>query len=261
MLKTLASNSYCGTRNLFKAGAKRFISKTTLFANLNQVQKKRNFVSKSNNIFSPMLDKLHSIGKVIHVVQRWRWILKNNFHKFFFIYHYFQREPSVNALIPYVLETTSHGERAYDIFSRLMKERIILLSGEVNVELFICTKFIITYILVNYVERWKTIWHQLSLLNCCFWKIKEATNQFTSTLTVQVAVRIHNSYIVYCTIDRGFNCILLLSGFTIKSTSSCNFGASHLRHDAIHSITCIYVMYWPSVFHGLTIISGRLSST
>ncbi len=37
-----------------------------------------------------------------------------------------------DALIPYVLEQTSHGERSYDIYSRLLKDRIIFLSEEVN---------------------------------------------------------------------------------------------------------------------------------
>lgn len=37
-----------------------------------------------------------------------------------------------NALIPYVIEQTSRGERSYDIYSRLMKDRIILLTGEVT---------------------------------------------------------------------------------------------------------------------------------
>ena len=35
-------------------------------------------------------------------------------------------------LIPYVIEQTSRGERSYDIFSRLLKERIIFLGEEVN---------------------------------------------------------------------------------------------------------------------------------
>lgn len=35
-------------------------------------------------------------------------------------------------LVPTVVEQTSHGERAYDIYSRLLKDRIIMLSGEVN---------------------------------------------------------------------------------------------------------------------------------
>jgi len=35
-------------------------------------------------------------------------------------------------LVPMVIEQTGRGERSYDIFSRLLKERIIFLSGEVN---------------------------------------------------------------------------------------------------------------------------------
>ncbi|MDP8161563.1 ATP-dependent Clp endopeptidase proteolytic subunit ClpP [Pasteurella skyensis] len=37
-----------------------------------------------------------------------------------------------NALVPTVVEQTSKGERAFDIYSRLLKERIIFLSGEVE---------------------------------------------------------------------------------------------------------------------------------
>lgn len=36
------------------------------------------------------------------------------------------------ALVPYVIEQTSRGERNYDIYSRLLKERIIFLGEEVN---------------------------------------------------------------------------------------------------------------------------------
>ena len=36
------------------------------------------------------------------------------------------------ALVPYVLESTSRGERSYDIYSRLLKDRIIFLGEEVN---------------------------------------------------------------------------------------------------------------------------------
>ncbi len=35
-------------------------------------------------------------------------------------------------LVPNVIERTSTGERAYDIYSRLLKERIIILSEDVN---------------------------------------------------------------------------------------------------------------------------------
>lgn len=36
------------------------------------------------------------------------------------------------SLVPYVVEQTSRGERSYDIFSRLLNDRIILLNEEVN---------------------------------------------------------------------------------------------------------------------------------
>lgn len=36
------------------------------------------------------------------------------------------------SLVPYVIEQTSRGERSYDIFSRLLKDRIIFLGEEVN---------------------------------------------------------------------------------------------------------------------------------
>ena len=36
------------------------------------------------------------------------------------------------SLVPYVLEQTSRGERTYDIYSRLLKDRIIFLGEEVN---------------------------------------------------------------------------------------------------------------------------------
>ena len=37
-----------------------------------------------------------------------------------------------NSLVPYVVELTSKGERSYDIFSRLLKDRIIFLGEDVN---------------------------------------------------------------------------------------------------------------------------------
>lgn len=36
------------------------------------------------------------------------------------------------SLVPYVIEQTNHGERSYDIYSRLLKDRIIFLGEEVN---------------------------------------------------------------------------------------------------------------------------------
>ena len=41
-------------------------------------------------------------------------------------------ETYMNTLVPMVVEQTARGERAYDIYSRLLKERIIFLTGTVN---------------------------------------------------------------------------------------------------------------------------------
>ena len=50
----------------------------------------------------------------------------------------------MSSLIPVVVEQTNRGERSYDIFSRLLKERIIFLTGEVNdaVSSVICAQFL-----------------------------------------------------------------------------------------------------------------------
>lgn len=41
-------------------------------------------------------------------------------------------EPQNIGLVPMVVETSGRGERAYDIYSRLLKERVVFLVGEVN---------------------------------------------------------------------------------------------------------------------------------
>ncbi|NWL90237.1 MULTISPECIES: ATP-dependent Clp endopeptidase proteolytic subunit ClpP [unclassified Paenibacillus] len=38
----------------------------------------------------------------------------------------------MSTVIPYVIDQTSHGERSYDIYSRLLKDRIIFLGSEIN---------------------------------------------------------------------------------------------------------------------------------
>ena len=38
----------------------------------------------------------------------------------------------MNNLVPMVVEQSNRGERAYDIYSRLLKERIIFLTGQIN---------------------------------------------------------------------------------------------------------------------------------
>jgi ATP-dependent Clp protease, protease subunit len=42
------------------------------------------------------------------------------------------RDAYMNTLVPMVVETTNRGERSYDIYSRLLKERIIFLTGGVD---------------------------------------------------------------------------------------------------------------------------------
>ena len=53
-------------------------------------------------------------------------------------------EPQMNQLVPMVVERTNRGERSYDIYSRLLKERIIFLSGGVNdqVSSLICAQLL-----------------------------------------------------------------------------------------------------------------------
>ena len=41
-------------------------------------------------------------------------------------------ETQALGLVPMVVETSGRGERAYDIYSRLLKERVVFLVGEVN---------------------------------------------------------------------------------------------------------------------------------
>ena len=49
-----------------------------------------------------------------------------------------------NALVPMVVETTNRGERAYDIYSRLLKERIIFVTGPIedNVSSLVCAQLL-----------------------------------------------------------------------------------------------------------------------
>ena len=53
-------------------------------------------------------------------------------------------ETYANHLVPTVIEQTNRGERAFDIYSRLLKERIIFLTGEVNdhISALICAQLL-----------------------------------------------------------------------------------------------------------------------
>jgi ATP-dependent Clp protease protease subunit len=53
-------------------------------------------------------------------------MMSNNFYK------YFNTTDEKSALVPMVVEQTSRGERSYDIYSRLLKERIIFLVGPID---------------------------------------------------------------------------------------------------------------------------------
>ncbi|OYU35201.1 ATP-dependent Clp endopeptidase proteolytic subunit ClpP [Novosphingobium sp. PASSN1] len=44
----------------------------------------------------------------------------------------FSRDPMTGALVPVVVEQTSRGERSFDIFSRLLRERIVFVTGEIE---------------------------------------------------------------------------------------------------------------------------------
>ena len=53
-------------------------------------------------------------------------------------------EEHMSSLVPMVIEQTPRGERSFDIYSRLLKERIIFLTGEVNdyVSSLICAQLL-----------------------------------------------------------------------------------------------------------------------
>ena len=54
------------------------------------------------------------------------------------------KEVYMNTLVPMVIEQTSRGERSFDIYSRLLKERIVFLTGEVHDEVasLICAQLL-----------------------------------------------------------------------------------------------------------------------
>ena len=69
------------------------------------------------------------------------------------------------SLVPYVVEQTNRGERSYDIFSRLLNDRIIMLSEEVN-------------------DTTASLWWWPS---CCIWRPRTRTRRSSSTSTAPAA--------------------------------------------------------------------------
>ena len=59
-------------------------------------------------------------------------------------YNHFSSFNEIGALVPMVVEQTSRGERSYDIYSRLLKERIIFLVGPVddNLASLVCAQLL-----------------------------------------------------------------------------------------------------------------------
>ena len=57
---------------------------------------------------------------------------------------YDPREITMNTLVPMVVEQTNRGERSYDIYSRLLKERIIFITGPINdmVSTLVCAQLL-----------------------------------------------------------------------------------------------------------------------
>ena len=63
------------------------------------------------------------------------------------------------SLVPYVIEQTSKGERSYDIYSRLLKDRIIFLGEEVNettASLVVCCMTTLPFFYLLYANFHKT---------------------------------------------------------------------------------------------------------
>ena len=61
----------------------------------------------------------------------------------------------MNTLVPNVIERTGNGERSYDLFSRLLKDRIIFIDGEINdasADLAVAQTKILAFILIHQVE-------------------------------------------------------------------------------------------------------------
>ena len=51
-----------------------------------------------------------------------------------------RRQTSDDNLVPMVVEQTARGERAFDIYSRLLKDRVIFIGGAIDDEVAICCR-------------------------------------------------------------------------------------------------------------------------
>ena len=83
------------------------------------------------------------------------------------------------SFVPYVVEQSAHGERSYDIFSRLLNDRIIVLSEDVNAPP-------------------QALWWR----SCCTWKgrIRTRISACISTApggSISAGMAIHDTHAVY----------------------------------------------------------------
>ena len=61
------------------------------------------------------------------------------------------------SLVPMVVERTSQGERAYDIYSRLLKDRIVMLDTDVNEQTASSiVAQLLFFLLLAYMGKWTT---------------------------------------------------------------------------------------------------------
>jgi hypothetical protein len=97
-----------------------------------------------------------------------------------------------SSLVPMVIEQSSRGERAMDIFSRLLKERIVCLNGQVITRVCyfglenVIAKRTKKSKLIQCIYRSMTLLPRLLLLNYCSWRAKTMQNQSTSISIVRV---------------------------------------------------------------------------
>jgi len=66
--------------------------------------------------------QLRALGRFVHTSSSYCGLLQREFHG---------STMQLSPLVPFVIEQTGRGERAYDIYSRLLKERIICVMGPV----------------------------------------------------------------------------------------------------------------------------------
>ena len=75
-------------------------------------------------------------------------------------------------LVPMVIEQTNRGERSFDIYSRLLKDRIVFLGGEINDD--VANLVVAQLLFLEMENQWKTLtialrnlWKVVMVIGCC----------------------------------------------------------------------------------------------